>query len=129
MQLYRRGWRLRRATLAKAVLVVRNNAARVLVIPVEDCLRRPSVELHAWDAITPQVDEWLQGLVQTCSASLVAVDGAPGPDGVIFLYSATSEGETSTRDCLWLDHDVALGCLNDADRQLLHLRIAHQDKA
>jgi hypothetical protein len=63
--------------MAKAVLVVRNDAGRVSVMSVEDCLRLPSIELHAWDAITPQVDEWLQDLVQTFPVLLVAVDGTP----------------------------------------------------
>jgi hypothetical protein len=130
MQLYRRGWRVRRATLAKAVLVIQNDTGGVLMFPSSGMLRLPFIDLHAWEVITTQVEARAREILnQHCNASLIAVEGVPGPYGVTFLYGATYEGDTSRKGHFWIDPDVAVSCLNEADRQLLHLCIAHQDKA
>ena len=129
MLLWRRAWRLQRATLATAGLVVRDDEGRVLVISDRDSLRLPFLELHGWDPITTQVEEWLAGLGETRSVALVAVDGAPGPLGVTFVYGAKYEGGTLPSTYAWLDMNVALCCLNEDDRRLLRLGLVPQNHA
>ena len=126
MQIWRQAWRVRRATLARAVLVVRDVKGRVLVLSSSKPLRLPSIEVHAWDAITTQVEDGLQRLAHASAPSLIAVDGSPGPNGVTFLYGATCEGNTPRDGHLWLDPDLAVSALTQADRQLLRHCITHQ---
>jgi hypothetical protein len=96
MQLYRRAWRGRRATLAKAVLVIQDDTVGVLMFASSGMLRLPFVDVHAWEAITTQVEAHAREILdQHCSASLIAVDGTLGPNGVTFLYGVTYEGDAS----------------------------------
>ena len=126
MQLWRQAWRLRRATVASAVLVIQDCRDRVLVLSSPQSVRLPSIELRAGDAVATQVDEHLRGLSQTCTASLVAVDGGPSPEGVRFLYIATYDGDTSQTGGVWLETHVALECLIEADCQLLRSCMSHR---
>jgi hypothetical protein len=124
MQLYRRGWRVRRATLAKAVLVIQNDTGGVLMFPSSGMLRLPFIDLHAWEPVTTQVEARVRQILnQYCNASLIAIDGTPGPDGVTFLYDATYEGDTSREGHFWIDPDVAVSRLNKADSRLLRFRV------
>ena len=123
IQLWRKFERLKRATLAEAVLVVRNQEGRVLVLPSSSgALGLPTNELHAWEPITTQVEEWLQQLLQEHSPpSLMAVHGTPGKRGIAFLYAATAEMSSDSGDQLWLDPSVAVAALSDDDNRLLRL--------
>jgi hypothetical protein len=124
MQLYRRWWRVRRATLAKAVLIIQNNTGGVLALPSSGPLRLPFIDLHARDAITTQVEARVREILnQYCNASLIAIDGTPGPDGVTFLYGAAYEGDMSRERHFWFDPDVAVSRLSKADSRLLRFRV------
>lgn len=123
MLLWRRAWRLRRATLARAVLIIRDGNGRVLVLSPEP-LRLPSIDVHGWDAITTQAEDGLRRLVQASAPSLIAIDGTPGPEGVTFLYGATCDGDASSEEHLWLDPDLAVSCLTKGDSRLLRLCVA-----
>lgn len=140
VQLWRRAWRIRRATLAVAVLVIRDCQDRVLVLSSQqssvDTLRLPSMELSAWDTIPEQVESHLAqfepqlaDVSQTCATSLVTVDGRLGSDGVTFLYSVTSTEDVSRPGHVWLETGAALERLIDVDREFLRLCMAHQHEA
>ncbi|MGO8840606.1 MAG: hypothetical protein ACLQF1_05545 [Methyloceanibacter sp.] len=119
--------RLRRATLARAVLVVRKLDGRVLALPSPfGQLQLPEKQLDAWIPITTQVEEWSDRLLQENSTpSLVAVDGTPGPDGVTFLFSAIiSSALAKGGDEVWLDPDVAALTLGGKYNRLLRLCVA-----
>ena len=129
MLLLRRAWRLRRATLATAVLVVCNERGYVLIMSDRESPRLPFVELHAWDPIPAQVEASLKGLGETRSLALVAVDGTPSSDGMTFLYGAKLDQVKPNENHSWLGADIALGCLNENDRRLLCLYFESQNNA
>jgi hypothetical protein len=130
MQLYRRAWRVRRATLAKAVLVIQNDTGGVLMFPSSGALRLPFIDLHAWEATTTQVEAHAREILnQNCNASLVAVEGTPSLKGVTFLYSAAPKNVAPSGGQLWVQpKDAASPCLTEADLRLLHLCRAHLDR-
>ena len=115
--------RVQRATLAKAVLVVRRQDGRVLTFtssPGE--LRLPAKELDGWRTVTVQVEEWLAQLLQQAArVKLVGIVGAPGFRGITFLYCAILPQLSSDSEGLWLDHIAATSILALADRKLLLL--------
>ena len=123
IQLWRKFERLKRATLTSAVLVVRSQEGRVLMLPSSSgALGLPTKELNAWEPITTQVEEWLQQLLQEHGPpSLMAVHGTPGEKGVAFLYAATAEASFESGDQLWLDPSVAAAAISDDDSQRLRL--------
>ena len=57
------------------------------------------------------------------SPSLVAIEGAPGREGVTFLHFATTEPLFAKKagDELWLDTEVAISSLSGTDGRLLRL--------
>ena len=82
-------------------------------------LRLPLKELDGWKAVTTQVAEWLDQLVeQRQTPHLMAIEGTPR-QGVTFLYSA--EVVRCATKGIWLDADVTAPTLNQRDRQLLLL--------
>ena len=82
-------------------------------------LRLPLKELDGWKAVTTQVAEWLDQLVeQRQTPHLVAIEGT-ARQGVTFVYSA--EVVRCITNGIWLDADVAAPTLNQRDRQLLLL--------
>ena len=112
IQLYRRARRIRRATLAKAVLVIHNESRRVVMSPASGKLSLPFIDLHAWEPITTQVEAYAREILnQRCDASLVAVEGTPGPKGVIFLYRASVDVELPLEGQVWVDPGEADGFL------------------
>lgn len=116
--------RVQRSTLATAVLVVRRQDGRVLALPsASGKLELPLKELDGWKAVTTQVEEWLGELLQQRQTpKLVAIEGAPGRQGVTFLFKADVPSSAANRpECIWLDADVALTMLNLGDRGLLLL--------
>ena len=122
IKLWRIFLRLHRATLAKAVVVARRSDGRVLVVTSPSGeFQLPARQLDPWVAIPAQVDELLkQTLQQTSTASLVAVDGTPGREGVTFIYSA-SVGSGHHETERWLDPSVTVSGLSDGDLRLLSL--------
>ena len=123
---WRKLLRMQRATFANAVLVVRNQDGRGLVVrsPSGE-LRLPAKPLDAWLTITTQVEDWLEEMLQQRSTpSLVAIDGTPSSKGVTFLYTARLEAPSETGDELWLEPDVAAAALSGNDTRLLHLAMA-----
>jgi hypothetical protein len=114
--------RVQRATLANAVLVVRRKDGWVLALSsTSGELRLPIKELDGWKAVTTQVDEWLEQLLQQRQTpKLVAIDGTPGRQGVTFIYCA--EAGLALPDQaggVWLDPEIALPTLPSSDRRLL----------
>jgi hypothetical protein len=126
IRLWRKFERLKRATITKAVLVVRNDRGAVLLLPSSsEALRLPAEELHASEPIATQVEDWLHRLLHRCPPpSLVAIDGTPGR-GITFLYAATGEVNAGSGDQLWLDLEVAASSLGD-DSRLLRLCLDRQ---
>jgi hypothetical protein len=123
---WRKLLRMQRATFANAVLVVRNQDGRVLVVrsPSGE-LRLPAKPLDAWLTITTQVEDWLEEMLrQSSTPSLVAIDGTPSREGVTFLYTATLQALVEAEDELWLEPDVAAAALSGNDTRLLHLAMA-----
>jgi hypothetical protein len=123
---WRKLLRMQRATFANAVLVVRNQDRRVLVVrsPSGE-LRLPAKPLDAWLTITTQVEDWLEEMLQLRSTpSLVAINGTPSREGVTFLYTATLQALVEAEDELWLEPDVAAAALSGNDTRLLHLAMA-----
>ncbi len=129
IQLYRRVWRVRRAALAKAILVIQNDTGGVLMFPSSGMLRLPFIDLHAWEAVTTQVEARAREILnQHCNASLVAVEGTPSLKGVTFLYSAGAKDAAPVEGQLWVDPKNASSCcLTDDDLRLLHLCRTHRD--
>jgi hypothetical protein len=118
--------RVQRATLAKAVLVVRRQDGRVLTFPSSSGpLRLPTEELDGWRAVTTQVEEWLERLLQqTASPKLVGVVGAPGHQSVTFVYCAIVPTLSVDPRGVWLDRLAATSILTIADRELLLLGLS-----
>jgi hypothetical protein len=116
--------RIQRASLAKAVLVVRRQDDLILVFASPSGeLQLPDKQLDAWVPITTQVEEWLDQLLPQASApSLVSVDGTPGSEGVTFLYTAKGEAvHTQSGEGTWLHPDIAAVRLGSRDNRLLCL--------
>jgi hypothetical protein len=115
--------RVQRATLATAVLVVRRQDGRVLTLSTSGELRLPLKELDGWKAVTMQVEEWLEQLLQQRQTpKLIAIDGVPGRQGVTFVYSAEAgEALPDHASGVWLDPEIALPTLSLRDRRLLLL--------
>jgi hypothetical protein len=113
--------RVQRATIASAVVVVRRQDGGVLALPsISGELQLPIKELDGWKAVTTQVEEWLEQLLQhRQTAKLVTIEGTPGYHGVTFLYSA--EVPYLVAGGVWLDADAALPVLNARDREFLLL--------
>ena len=83
----------------------------------------PFVDVHAWDAITIQVQARAREILNhDCKALLVGVEGTPSLKGVTFLYSATAKDTAPVEDQLWVDpKDAASLRLTANDLRLLHL--------
>jgi hypothetical protein len=116
--------RVQRATLATAVLVVRRQDGCVLALPsTSGELRLPLKELNGWKAVTMQVEEWLEQLLQERQTpKLVAIDGTPGRQGVTFIYCAEAGAACPDHaGGVWLDPQIALPTLPSCDRRLLFL--------
>jgi hypothetical protein len=122
IKLWRMTLRVQRATPARAVVVLREGAGRILVTPsASGKLELPVIQLNAWTPITNQVQAWLEGL-QYSALALLAVDGTPGEEGVTFVYVATLDAAAAaTGEDLWLAPDEAAYLLADKDRQRLLL--------
>ena len=118
---WRKLLRMRRATFANAVLVVRKRDGRVLVVQeAAGELRLPAKPIDAWLPITTQVEELLEEVAhQRSPLSLVAIDGTPSSEGVTFVYAATLEAPPKQGDELWLEPDVAAAALGSNDNRLL----------
>lgn len=124
IRLWRMLLRVQRASVATAVLVVRRQDGRVLALasPSGD-LSLPNVQLDAWIPVGTQVEMRLAELhLQRSAPSLVAVHGTPGPQGVIFVYAATTERALGRcAEEVWLEPDAAASGLGSEDRRLLKL--------
>ena len=123
-----KAWRLflrvQRATLANAVLVVRRQNGCVLALPsLSGEPRLPLMELDGWQAVTTQIEEWLEQLLQQRQTpKLVAIDGTPGRKGVTFIYCAEAGAVCPDHaGGVWLDPEIALRTLPSGDRRLLVL--------
>ena len=124
IKLWRVLLRMQRATLAKAVLVVRGRDGRILVLRFPaGTLELPVTQIDAWVPITTQIEAWLEhSLQQSSSPSLVAVDGTPGREGVTFLYAARLQcAPPESEGALWLEPDVATSRLDKNGSRLLAL--------
>jgi hypothetical protein len=124
IRLWRAFLRVQRATLANAVLVVREGDGRVLAIPSPSGrLRLPDIQLDAWIPIPTQVEGLLIQLTRERSTpALVAVDGTPGKEGVSFLYAATIDSSPAKSSHeIWLDADDAARSLGSRDKRLIQI--------
>lgn len=115
--------RVQRATLANAVLVVRRQDGCVLALSsTSGEPRLPLKELDGWKAVTTQVEEWLEQLLQQRQTpKLVAIDGTPGRQGVTFIFCAEASAGFPEASGVWLDPEIALPTLSSCDRRLLLL--------
>lgn len=113
--------RLQRATLAKAVLVVKDKDGRILVTRTPSgALQLPAKVLDAQLPVTTQAEEvFEQVLHYRFTPSLVAIEGTPSAEGVTFLFAATFNPSAEGRDGIWLQPDVAAATLDDNDNRLL----------
>jgi hypothetical protein len=117
-------WRIQRATLARAVIVLGRNDGRILVVPSPSGeFALPIKQLDAWEPVTTQVDLWLCHLRQAnAKAFLVGIEGMPTERGITFLFAATTETPSyQTADQLWLEAETAIATLGDEDRGLLQI--------
>ncbi len=124
IRLWRNVWRMRRATLARAVVAIRDDSGRVLVLKQRDRVLLPTLALNAWDSVGAQVEPVLQALCRPRRVALVAIDGRVDAGGITFLYVAThsggpSEGLGPPEDFEWLEPNAALHRLSEADRGFL----------
>jgi hypothetical protein len=128
IRLWRKLERLQRATVSKAVLVIRSQSGRVLVLSSSsEPLRLPATELSPWEPVATQIAASLPSLLdQGARPSLVAIDGTPS-QGIIFLYAATAEIDPDASDALWLHADVALSSLAGEESRLLRLCLDRQE--
>jgi hypothetical protein len=115
--------RVQRATLGRAVLVVRSHNGHVLAFATNSGeLRLPSKELDGWRAVTTQVEEWISQLNPKMSRPrLLTIEGMPSGPGVTFVYSAEAASVSSQRDAVWLDPKDELSVLSIGDQRLLVL--------
>lgn len=128
-QLYRRAWRIRRATLAQAVLVIQNKSGRVLTLRNSGQLALPFIDLHAGEAITTQVEDRARAILNgDCGVSLVAVEGTPSRKGVTFLYSGSVTDAPLVEGWFWIDPAITGGRLTETESRHLSLCITpHKD--
>jgi hypothetical protein len=119
--------RVQRATLAKAVLVVRREDGRVLTFPSSSgALGLPTEELDGWRSVTTQVAEWLERLLQQkASPKLVGIVGAPGRQSITFVYCTTVAEPSVGSKGIWLDRLAATSILSITDRELLRLGLGN----
>jgi len=117
--------RMQRATLGRAVLIVRGNNGHVLALASNAGeLWLPAKELDGWRTITTQVEEWINKLGPKLSRlQLLTIEGTPSAPGVTFVYSAELVGTTvsSHTDAIWLDPSRELLSLSPGDRRFLLL--------
>lgn len=116
-------WRIKRATLARAVLVVRNRDGRILVLgEPSGTLQLPLKMLDGRVTVTTQVDDWLQQILpRAATPSLVAVEGTGG-EGITFVYKAEIDVESPVhQDECWLPPEVAALSLNSEDARVLKI--------
>lgn len=121
-KLLRLHWRLRRATLASIVLVVRSNDGKVLVISdAAGSFHLPRKQPDGWITIPHQIQDWMNELLaQSAAVSLVTIEGACGD--VTFLYGANIDTPPAmSQAARWLDPDLAALSLRDDDAHLLRL--------
>lgn len=125
--LLRHGWRVQRATLAKAVLVIENGAGAILVLSSPGPLRLPAIDLNPWDVIATQVEAHLAALLhRSCAVYLVAVKGGPSADGVTFLYGAITDSSNQETGNVWVPpKELASSGLNGDDLQYIALHKEH----
>jgi hypothetical protein len=124
IKLWRMFLRVERATIGKAVLVVRRQDGRLLALTSQASeFRLPVKELDGWQAVPTQVQEWLEELLdQRLTPKLVAVDGSPGREGIVFLYSTDASVLVSDHRCgVWLDADIVPSMLASEDRHFIRL--------
>lgn len=124
IKLWRVLLRIQRATLAKAVLVLRKSDDQVLLLRLPSgALQLPVKELDGWVAIDTQVEAWLDQMLQEhAKPSLIAIDGTPAREGVTFLYAARAQSLSAEAvDQIWLAPDVAAMSLSYDDSRLLSL--------
>jgi hypothetical protein len=121
VETWRRVLRMRRATSARAVLVVKDQDGRILVTRTASGAHQlPAKPLDALLPITTQVEEFLEQVLNYGSTpSLVAIDGTPSAEWVTFLFAATFTLSAEGRDGIWLEPDVAAATLDDKDNRLL----------
>ena len=117
--------RMQRATLGRAVLVVRGNNGHVLALASNSGeLWLPVKELDGWRTITTQVEEWINELSPKVSRPrLLTIEGTPSAPGVTFVYSAelVATMVSSHTDAIWLDPGREVLSLSPGDRRLLLL--------
>jgi hypothetical protein len=58
-------------------------------------------------------------LLHPAKLKLTAIDGAPGHEGVTFLYSAEVRGSSNTIGEIWLEAELAPSALPIDDKRLL----------
>jgi hypothetical protein len=124
MKLFRLHWRMQRATLASAVVVVRDGDGRVLLLSQPSgTFQLPRKELDGRIDITHQVEAWLNDLLTRATAiSLVSLEGSCGD--VTLLYTAEVDMPPATEQAArWLLPDFALTGLGAEDVRLLRLSI------
>lgn len=122
VKIWRMFLRVQRATLAKAVLVVRRADDRVLAVNSSSGFGLPSLELNGWRAVGTQVQGWVDRIAgQPSAPKLQAIDGTPGREGVRFLYSAHIDGASPGEGYTWLEAELAPSALSERDRHLLLL--------
>jgi hypothetical protein len=123
IKLWRAWLRVQRATLAKVVLVAWRHDDYVLGITTSSGeLRLPSLQLDGWEPVGLQVQNWLDDLLrQPSSPQLEIIDGAPGQEGVTFLYSARVSRSLHDNRLRWLEPEFASSILSVEDRRLLRI--------
>jgi hypothetical protein len=122
IKMWRMLLRVQRATLAKAVLVLRREDGSILVLASPSGeLALPAIELDAWRPVTTQVEALLGELLQERpSPALSFVNGTPGAEGVTFVYAATIDSaRAGSLGGTWLAPEMALRALPSRDRLLL----------
>ena len=100
--------RARRASLARAVLVVRNTSGDVLVHSNRlGEVRLPSLELNGWYPSAPQVEDWARQILgRDLKPVFAAIDGHCGDLRLIFMARASASAETHG-EMRWLTPDDA----------------------
>lgn len=124
--------RLRRATIARAVLVARRRDGRVLLTRSElGGAQLPSLQLDAWTDIETQVHSWLRELFDRANpACLAAIDGTPRTKGMTFVYLVELESDPpKTHQALWSELESAVSCLGAEDSRVLMLAETYRQAA
>jgi hypothetical protein len=112
--------RVRRASLARAVLVVRNTDGDILVQPDRSGhLRLPSVALDAWQSIPPQVESGARQILgRDLSPEFQTIEGRCSD--IIFVYATDplNSGDL-VEEAHWLTPESNATHLSSADRQCI----------